>query len=140
MEMRPDAPVNVLVDSPLAGRSLRRSLVRGWRRRCPGCGASPLFQGFVRVRRTCAACGERLHHQRADDLPAYLTILIAGKTLIFGLVTIEMLWSPPVWVHWAIWPAATVLLSLWLLPRIKGAAIGMQWALGMHGFGGVEDD
>jgi len=28
-------------------------------------------------------------------------------------------------------------LSLALLPRVKGALIGWQWALRMHGFGGT---
>jgi uncharacterized protein (DUF983 family) len=28
-------------------------------------------------------------------------------------------------------------MSLALLPRVKGALIGWQWALRMHGFGGT---
>ena len=38
-------------------------------------------------------------------------------------------------MHWAAWPTVTLLLTLLLLPRIKGAIVGMQWALQMHGFG-----
>jgi uncharacterized protein (DUF983 family) len=30
---------------------------------------------------------------------------------------------------------ATVALSLYLLPRLKGAIVGFQWAKRMHGFG-----
>ncbi len=119
-------------------RALGRSLLRGWRRRCPNCGGGPLFHGFVRVRRSCAACGEHLHHQRADDLPAYVTILLVGKLVIAAMIAVELTWTPPVWVHWAVWPTLTVLMSLWLLPRVKGLTIGMQWALGMHGFGGED--
>ena len=33
-----------------------------------------------------------------------------------------------------------ILLSLWLLPRVKGALIGYQWALKMHGFGNTAFD
>ena len=32
---------------------------------------------------------------------------------------------------------ATVLLSLYLLPRLKGVIIAIQWSRRMHGFGGV---
>ena len=87
------------------------------------------------MRPNCVACGEALHHHRADDLPAWATILIVGHLLAVSLVTVEFNWAPPLWVHWAVWPALTLLLVLWLLPRIKGAVVAMQWALRMHGFG-----
>ena len=97
-----------------------------------------MYSGYLKVRQHCASCGEVLGHHRADDMPAWATILVVGHILIFGLVTAEVAWSPPLWVHWAIWPALTLLLCLWLLPRIKGAIVAMQWALRMHGFGGTD--
>ncbi len=39
------------------------------------------------------------------------------------------------WAHLAIWVPVTILSSLVLLQPIKGATIGLQWALYMHGFG-----
>ena len=97
-----------------------------------------MMSSYLKVRKSCAACSEHLHHHRADDLPAYLVIIIVGKLVVGGLLAVEVAWSPPVWLHWAIWPALALLLLLLLLPRVKGAVVGMQWALGMHGFG--EDD
>ena len=94
-----------------------------------------MMKDYLAVRRTCAACSEQLDHHRADDLPAYLVIVIVGKLLVSALVAVELAWSPPVWVYWAIWPAMTLLLTLLLLPRVKGSVVGMQWAMGMHGFG-----
>lgn len=91
--------------------------------------------GYLKVRRRCASCGEVLHHHRADDMPAWATILIVGHLVVGGLVTVEFAWAPPVWVHWVTWPSITLLCSLLLLPRIKGVVVGMQWALRMHGFG-----
>jgi hypothetical protein len=41
----------------------------------------------------------------------------------------------PMWVHLAIWPALTLFLCLALLQPVKGAVVGLQYALGMHGFG-----
>ena len=97
-----------------------------------------MFTGYLTVRRSCAACGEELHHHRADDMPAWATILIVGKSVIAMFVLVEFTWTPPLWMHWAAWPAVTLLLTLLLLPRIKGAIVGMQWAYLMHGFGNRE--
>jgi len=44
------------------------------------------------------------------------------------------------WVQLAIWTPVLILLSLWLLPRVKGGLIGYQWALKMHGFGNTAFD
>lgn len=117
-----------------APRSSGRAAVRGWRRRCPNCGGGPLMDGYLTVRDACAACGEELHHHRADDLPAWATILIVGKILVASMVTLEVMWSPSVWVHWVLWPMLTLAMSLWLLPRIKGVIVGLQWAWRLHGF------
>jgi uncharacterized protein (DUF983 family) len=116
-------------------RPLMSALGRGWRRRCPSCGGGPMFEGYLSVRHSCASCGEALHHHRADDIPAWAVILITGKVLVLALLAVETTFSPPVWVHWALWPALTLALVLWLLPRVKGSVVGLQWSQRMHGFG-----
>ena len=62
-------------------RDVRRAMRRGWRRKCPKCGAGPLFSGFLKVEPTCTNCGQDLSGHRADDGPAYLTILIVGHLM-----------------------------------------------------------
>jgi len=94
-----------------------------------------MFDGYLKVRRNCASCGEDLHHHRADDLPAWATMLIVGHVLVACLLLVEVTWAPPLWMHWTAWPTLGLLLCLLLLPRIKGMTVGMQWANGMHGFG-----
>ena len=54
---------------------------KGWRRKCPNCGSGPMLRGYLKVRDTCPVCREELHHHRADDGPAYLTILIVGHLM-----------------------------------------------------------
>ena len=120
--------------SPVADRDLAPALLRGSRRRCPNCGGGPLFRGYLTVRDRCSSCGEELHHHRADDLPAWATILIVGHILGFLLLTVETALKPPLWVHWAVWPTLGIVRTLWLLPRIKGMVVAMQWAWRMHGF------
>ena len=120
-------------------RDTVNAMLRGAANRCPACGRGEIFAGFLKVRDTCASCGEELHHHRADDAPPYFTMLITGHVIVGLVMTVETVYAPPMWLHALIWGPMVVIMSLLLLPRIKGALIGLQWALRMHGFGGVED-
>ncbi|WP_135448825.1 MULTISPECIES: DUF983 domain-containing protein [Tabrizicola] len=120
-------------------RPVRTALLRGWRRRCPKCGAGPMLRGYLTVRDTCPVCGEALHHHRADDGPAYLTILIVGHLMAPLLMVVFTTWRPEPLTLAAIFTVGTVALSLYLLPRLKGAMVALQWAKRMHGFGSSPD-
>jgi len=111
----------------------------GARGRCPACGRGRLFRAYLKVADHCPACGEALHHQRADDAPAYFTMAIVAHVIVFGILVLERAKAPETWVHLAIWLPLTTLLTFGLLPRIKGALVALQWALRMHGFGGEPD-
>ena len=117
-------------------RPLGRAIKRGLLSRCPACGTGHLFKSFVKPGDNCAACGEDYTHQRADDLPPYLVITIVGHVVVGGYMATDLVWPLTTWQHLAIWTPITLLLSLLLLQPIKGGAIGLQWALKMHGFGG----
>jgi uncharacterized protein (DUF983 family) len=93
-----------------------------------------MFSSYLGIQPKCPHCGEALHHQKADDAPPYFTIFIVGHTVIPLMLVVEKMWRPDLWVHFALWLPLTLGLTLWLLPRTKGATVGLQWALGMHGF------
>jgi uncharacterized protein (DUF983 family) len=112
------------------------AMLRGWSRCCPACGKGKMFNGYLTVASKCANCGTELHHHRADDAPPYFTMTIVGHVVVGGMLLVEKRWHPELWIHSAIWLPLTILLSLWLLPRIKGTLIAVQWAMRMHGFGG----
>jgi uncharacterized protein (DUF983 family) len=116
-------------------RPVRPAMLRGWRRRCPNCGAGPLLRGYLSVRETCPVCGEELYHHRADDGPAYLTILIVGHLMAPAILWAFIEFRPDPLILASIFSVGTVALSLYLLPRLKGVLIGIQWARRMHGFG-----
>ncbi len=122
----------------LPSRPIAQPLARGWRRSCPACGEGALYRAYLKVADHCPKCVEALHHHRADDAPPYVTILIVGHVIIGGLLLLEQAYAPQTWVHLAIWLPLTLAMSLWMLPRVKGLLIGLQWALRMHGFGGEE--
>lgn len=120
-----------------AERPLRPAMLRGWRRKCPGCGAGPMLSGYLKVSANCPVCGEALHHHRADDGPAYLTILIVGHLMAPALLWSFITFRPDPMTLFAVFSVGTVALSLFLLPRLKGVMVAIQWARRMHGFGSV---
>jgi uncharacterized protein (DUF983 family) len=120
-------------------RPLGQALRRGWRCRCPQCGAGPMLQSYLKVRDTCVVCGEALYHQRADDGPAYLTILIVGHILAPLIYFVFVEYRPDPLVLASVFTTLTVALALFLLPRMKGMLVALQWAKHMHGFGQAPD-
>jgi len=117
-------------------RPLGLAVRRGLAGRCPRCGEGRLFRAYLKVNDACPACGEDFTPQRADDAPAYVTILIVCHFIVAGIVAAEDIWpDSPVLVDAFVWAALAVALSLLILPRVKGALIGYQWAVRMHGFG-----
>jgi uncharacterized protein (DUF983 family) len=124
----------------LAPRDTWAAMLRGWRGRCPNCGEGRMFRAFLKVADHCPACGEALHHQRTDDAPAYFVILIVGHIVVPIVFTVEVAFAPSYWVHAALWLPLTIAMSLALLPPIKGALVGLQWAMRMHGFNPEQAD
>jgi uncharacterized protein (DUF983 family) len=120
-------------------RPLWDAVMRGARGRCPHCGEGRLFRSFVKTVDRCEHCGEEIHHHRADDLPAYLVIVIVGHITLGGFLAVEVMAELPMWVHMVVWVPLTIILALALLRPVKGAIVGLQWALYMHGFGGEDD-
>lgn len=130
------APTGGLVPTP---RSVPTAMMRAARCRCPACGNGSLTRSFLKIVDHCSACGEALHHQRADDAPAYFTMFVVGHIIVGGILAMEKAFAPPTWVQLAVWLPLTLVLSLALLPVIKGSLVGLQWALRMHGFGAGAD-
>ena len=130
-----DATLPELADD----RPMGRAMWRGWRKRCPACGSGPMMRGYLAVRDSCPVCDEALHHHRADDGPAYLIIVVVGKLLAPTLFAVYSAFRPEPLVLAAVFSTAAVALSLYLLPRLKGMVVGIQWSRRMHGFGRAGD-
>jgi len=77
---------------------------------------------------TCPSCGLALEPFRADDAPAYFTILAVGHVVVPMVLAFEKYGDqPPLWAHALLWLPLSVALALLLLPRIKGAVIALLW-------------
>lgn len=115
-------------------RDVWQAMMRGMRGRCPNCGEGKLFRAFLKTADNCSACGQNFSHHRADDLPAYLVIVVVGHIVVPVALWIETNYSPSVALQLAIYLPFTLIASLLLLQPIKGAVVGLQWAFRMHGF------
>jgi uncharacterized protein (DUF983 family) len=116
-------------------RDWRQAAFRGFLGRCPRCAAAPLFAGKLRVQPHCPACGQDWSHQRADDFPSYIVILVLGHVLVPLMVAANMAWDWPMGLQMIAWPVLAALLAVALIRPTKGAVIGAQWAMRMGGFG-----
>jgi uncharacterized protein (DUF983 family) len=110
-------------------RPFLRGLTRGLNHRCPNCGEGRLYARYLKVAPNCASCGHDLSTYRADDGPAYFTILLVGHLVIAPLLLFPFIWEMSPWI---VLPATLIPLTtliLLLLPRIKGAFIGGLWSI-----------
>jgi uncharacterized protein (DUF983 family) len=112
--------------------SFRKAFVRGLARRCPRCGIGPSLVGYLKPATLCEHCGEALLRFRADDAPAYFTILIVGHLVVPTMLLVEMAFHPDTWIYTLVGMPMTLGLTLGLLPFIKGAWIGVLWSFDVH--------
>ncbi|MEO1919537.1 MAG: DUF983 domain-containing protein [Paracoccaceae bacterium] len=127
---------NELFNADITGKlELKTAVLRGWRKCCPSCGSGPLMRDYLTVRDICSVCSEELHHHRADDGPAWATILISGHLMAPLMLLVHELLRPEGWMMAIGFSIAFLLLAIFLLPRMKGVFVAVQWAKSMHGFG-----
>ena len=104
---------------------------RGLLGRCPGCGKSHIFNGFLRVVDECANCKAPLGLARADDAPPYFTILITTHIVVPLMIVVDRMNEPPNWVMSAIFLPLTYFIAFGLLRPIKGGTAGPMLNLNM---------
>jgi uncharacterized protein (DUF983 family) len=115
-------------------RDVWTAMSRGFKCRCPQCGEGKLFRAFLKTADSCSVCGLDFSGHRADDLPAYLVIVIVGHIVVPIALYIETNYSPSIALQLSIYLPFTLAASLLLLQPVKGAVVGLQWAFRMHGF------
>ena len=104
-----------------------QAVLAGLRGRCPNCGQGRLFQGFLKVRPACEACGYDLASVETGDGAATFIMQIAGFIVGFSALFVEIKYHPPMWVHLIVWLPLVVALSLALMRPGRGLMIGLQY-------------
>ena len=120
-------------------RPTKTALARGIRSKCPSCGEGKLFEKQLYIVKECSKCGEELFHHRADDLPAYLNILVVGHVVIGTMMAVMGSLNMGMWPLTFLTVAIALGMSFLLMRPLKGLVVGAQWAFRMHGFGGHDD-
>lgn len=94
---------------------------------CPACGAKTLFAGSLRFADHCPACGLDYGQFNVGDGPAaFLTLIVGG--LIAGLaIWLELIASPPWWVHAVIWLPVTIIGVMLSLRVAKAALLALEY-------------
>jgi uncharacterized protein (DUF983 family) len=127
IDWQPDRTPTRAVAQP----SLATAIGRGVLGRCPVCGGSQLFNGFLRVVKHCGQCDAPLGRARADDAPPYFTILVTGHIVVPLMMYVDRLREPSILTMAAIFLPLTLLLALGLLRPIKGGTVGLMVNLNM---------
>ncbi|MGH1457073.1 MAG: DUF983 domain-containing protein [Alphaproteobacteria bacterium] len=104
-------------------------LKRGFFNRCPSCGQGKLLRGYTSPNKSCRECNLDFEALRADDGPAWATILIAGHlSMPFVFWILEQgLDNTTIEISASI--AVILTLSAIILPRAKGIFMAIIWLM-----------
>lgn len=106
------------------GLGIRRGAIM----RCPNCGKGHLYRKYLKVA-PCAACGHDNTAYPADDAPPYFTILLVGHLIVAPLLLFPWIWEERAEVVLGVTLPLLAIITLALLPVVKGAVVGLQWSL-----------
>jgi uncharacterized protein (DUF983 family) len=101
--------------------------VSGLLGRCPACGQGRLFQGFLSLRPRCEHCGLDFSFADSADAPAFFVMFFSGFIVAGSALAVEVLYSPPYWVHALLWGPLILITALLPLRPLKGLMIGLQY-------------
>ena len=119
-------------------RSIPLSMYRGALCSCPNCGRGDLFAGYLTVAPSCNECGEDFTGEEAHDLPPYVTVFVVGHVVVALLMAAEANLDWSLATHLVVWTIVTIVMCFAMMKPVKGAVVGLQWALRMAGFGAKE--
>lgn len=109
-------------------RESNLSIRRGTMNRCPNCGESRLFDGYLKVVDRCENCGAPLGSYPSADGPAFFTMTIVMLLLIPAIGFGWVLFKPEPVNFLIVLGLLITILTLVLLRFVKGAFVGYLWA------------
>lgn len=104
------------------------AVLRGLAGRCPNCGRGHLLSAYITPIPVCSVCNEDLSPYLTADFASYLVMFLVGLFATPAVLVLSMKSGDSTW---PIIGVAVVAIGamLFLLPRAKGAGIGLLWAL-----------
>lgn len=98
----------------------------GLRGRCPRCGEGELFVGFLKFADSCAVCGLDYSGEDAGDGPAVFIMFAVGFIVVPMALVAEVVFRPPLWLHFMLWLPLTAGLSLALMRPFRAIMFALQ--------------
>jgi len=95
--------------------------------RCPRCGEGALFDGYLTVAAACSQCGLDYSKHDSGDGPAVFVTFLVGIVVVALALIVEVVFSPPIWLHLMIWITVILAASLALLRPFKGVLVALQY-------------
>ena len=86
-----------------------------------------MFTGLLTVRPSCPTCGLDLSAQDAGDGPAVFVIFFLGLIVVGLAAIVEIKFSPPIWVHLALWTPLILGGAILMLRPLKAGLIALQF-------------
>ncbi|WP_051329458.1 DUF983 domain-containing protein [Geminicoccus roseus] len=99
----------------------------GIRGRCPRCQQGHLFQGYLKLAKSCEVCG--LDYSFADpaDGPAFFAMSIVGVPALVMAVWLDLAFDAPYWVQLVTTFPLAILACMALLRPFKGWLVCSQY-------------
>jgi uncharacterized protein (DUF983 family) len=95
--------------------------------RCPRCGEGKLYDGLLAVVPRCGTCGLDLADQDSGDGATVFVVLILGAIVVGLAILVEILFSPPLWVHIVLWTPVILGGAIAMLRPLKAGLIALQY-------------
>ncbi len=100
--------------------------------RCPACGQTPLFKGFLSLPKTCAACHFDYSQIDTGDGPAVFVIMLAGLLVTCAALYVELRWQPAYIIHFAIFLPLGFAVPMLMIRPAKAWLIHSQYRHNAH--------
>lgn len=95
--------------------------------RCPRCGQGHIFAGFLKIRAECEVCGLDYAFAEPADGPAFFVQMFTCIPAVIWTLMLEIMASPPLWVHLATSLPLLLLTCILPLRPLKGWLVASQF-------------
>ena len=95
--------------------------------RCPRCGEGRVFQSLLELSESCSSCGLPIRKHDLGDGAVFFVMLMVGFSISALAALTQLFFSPPWWLHMALWPPMIVVLSLYFLRFSRATLLALQY-------------
>ena len=85
------------------------------------------FLRYLTLKTKCEHCEQSFEELKADDGPAWLTMMLVGHIMVPIMLSYELSQDIPLWISATLWPLSFALLALLFLPFAKAFFVNMIW-------------